>query len=189
MIPFPAPPPVVATSLPGLSAPGLQMLMILEGHRRGPEGLHRIYWLNGSPQIGYGHKLRPEEVGAFTRGISEGEARRLMVQDVLALARHVDPVLRLLLRPCEWDAALIHAYQVGAGAFHRGPVRAHLLAGDREAALSAWLAETRAEDPRTGLQVHHPGLVTRRQAEVRLFREGRYLAPTPPLPRVDRGSR
>ena len=122
----------------------------------------------GNRTIGYGHLVLPGET--FEHGLTEAEAEELFEADV---RRVVDPSLDLIevdLTQNQIDAVGSFIYNVGPRAFSRDVLGA-LNAGDFDRATDEMAKYTRGRNQRTGELTSLRGLVNRRRAEIKLFRE------------------
>ena len=122
----------------------------------------------GNRTIGYGHLVLPGET--FEHGLTEAEAEELFEADV---RRVVDPSLDLIevdLTQNQIDAVGSFIYNVGPRAFSRDVLGA-LNAGDLDRATDEMAKYTRGRNQRTGELTSLRGLVNRRRAEIKLFRE------------------
>ena len=122
----------------------------------------------GNRTIGYGHLVLPGET--FEHGLTEAEADELFEADV---RRVVDPSLDLIevdLTQNQIDAVGSFIYHVGPRAFSRDVLGA-LNAGDFDRATDEMAKYTRGRNQRTGELTSLRGLVNRRRAEIKLFRE------------------
>ena len=159
---------------PGAEAPGGRRLGEAAFERLlGFEGFSPTWYRNGPSDrwtIGYGttEGVLPGLTRAAVPGpISRGEARRYVEQ---VLARTVEPAVAkavaVPLTPGQFDALVLFAYNLGAGALRRSTLLQKLNAGDAAGAAAEF--DRWVYSGKTRLN----GLVARRAAERRLF-EGR----------------
>lgn len=129
----------------------------------------------GNPTIGYGHRIWPSEAEDFRQPIDKDTARQLLSMDVelaeQAVRRHAKDVP---LTQNEYDALVSFVFNVGGGqkGFAGSSVLGQLKAGDYRAAaeeMSKWVHITKDGKPALV-----PGLVSRRNDEQSLFRDGKY---------------
>ena len=127
----------------------------------------------GHCTIGYGHLVHRgacngSEPPEFTRGISEEDAGKLLRKDAQSAADAVHRMVKVPLNQQQFDALVSFVYNLGAGAFQTSTLLKDINAGNFGAVpgeLGKWT--------HAGGRVL-PGLVTRRQAEGRLFTKGKY---------------
>jgi len=116
--------------------------------------------------IGYGHVVTPQEKERLVKSITEEEALRLLVWDLIKVEWRLYPLIHVLIHPWMRDALISFAFNVGIYAFRASTLRRKLNAGD------FWDAAD--EFPRWvyagGRKLK--GLVRRREAERALFLEG-----------------
>jgi len=117
------------------------------------------------PTIGYGHVIRAGEVFPQA-GISEEEAKKLLIQDVTATEAAVNRLVTVPLNQNQFDALVAFTYNVGAGALENSTLLRDLNGGDTQKAageFSRWvfaggkkldgLARRRAEETALFMQV------------------------------------
>jgi lysozyme len=130
------------------------------------EGFRSCPYLDqaGKPTIGYGHLIR---AGEMFDTIAESEALALLKLDVARIAKPVADAIRVELKPCQADAVLSLAYNVGGAAVANSTLLSLLNAGDIGGAadqFSRWNKITV-----NGRKVVSKGMSTRRERERRLF--------------------
>jgi lysozyme len=116
------------------------------------------------PTIGYGHLILD---GENFDTISEPEARVLLLCDIARVAAPVRTALLIELKPCQTDAVLSLAYNVGGPAVSKSTLLRLLNSGDIGGAadqFSRWNKITV-----NGKKVISKGLAARRERERRLF--------------------
>lgn len=123
----------------------------------------------GIPTIGYGHALKPNE--SFTR-ISEQDAENLLKQDVYVAERYINNNFgRKIINQNEFDALVSFIFNIGQGAFNKSSVNTYIRLDEFKIAMTWW-----AKWVRDGRGEIMPGLVIRREKEIRLFNEkGQYI--------------
>jgi lysozyme len=128
----------------------------------------------GHCTIGCGHlvhhgPINGSEPDELKRGISRERALELLQDDAETAAREISDSVKVALTRSQADALISFAFNVGNGAFRDSTLLRLLNDGDYAsvpAQLNRW---TKA----SGKVL--PGLVTRREAEGALFREGKYV--------------
>jgi len=116
----------------------------------------------GKQTIGYGHVIRKNE--QFTGGISESDARKLLMQDVKGAEQAVIRLVTAVLTQNQFDALVSFTYNVGAAALAKSSLLRFLNAGNPDAAAQEFCRWV------YGCGRKLPGLATRRAAEEALFR-------------------
>ncbi len=148
-----------------LSKAGVALLKMLEGfssmpYRDGP----------GHLTIGYGHMLKPHEVGVLNH-VTEEQGHDLLVEDV----EHVEKVLGELvtrdLTQNQWDALVIFGYNINLEKFEGSSTLNMINEGDLDE-VPAWLKKWNKITV-NGKKVVSPGLNRRRGAEVQVW-QGNY---------------
>lgn len=119
--------------------------------------------------IGYGHLIKPGE--DFSGGITERIATELLRADIAAAERAVQNNVTVQLTQNQYDALVIFAYNIGANNFAKSTVIKYINNPNFHSSIypnleSAWRAWNKS-----GRRVM-PGLVQRRNAELRLFMRG-----------------
>ncbi len=150
------------------------MIGAFEGYRRYPYNDPA-----GHATIGYGHLLHlgnvtPADRANYPNGLTRAEARELLLYDARIAERAVQTLV-LAHRPLgqgQYDALVSFTFNLGPGALERSNLRR--VVNERPGSPGA-----RAIDAEFLKWVHAggvvlPGLVTRREAEARLFLQGRY---------------
>ena len=126
----------------------------------------------GNSTIGYGHMLRPGE--NFSGGITEAEAIKLFEKDVERVVNGSLDKIKADLTQNQIDAIGSFIFNVGPGAFEKGPLP-HINAGRHERATSRILKYITGRDVRTGERHVLRGLLKRRRDEVALYNNPRPL--------------
>lgn len=137
-----------------LSPQGVAVLAELEGFSATPYADYK------GQSIGYGHLIQP---GEDLRYVTPAQAQELLLSDVSWAEAAVRSAVTLDLNQPQFDALVLLAYNIGAGAFRRSTLVRMLNAGD--------VAGAAAQFPRwnmAGGQVL-PALVARRERERSLF--------------------
>ncbi len=124
--------------------------------------------------IGVGHlvhhgPINGSEPAEFKAGISRERAFELLQQDARTAANEISASVKVKLNQAQADALISFAFNVGTGAFRDSTLLKLLNGGDYAsvpAQLNRWT--------KAGSQTL-PGLVTRRQAEGALFKNGTYV--------------
>ena len=117
----------------------------------------------GLPTVGWGHRL----LGMSAATISQAYANALLAQDVAYVAATLTRELGATqLRQCQFDALVSLGYNVGANIQAVAP---HLWVGVMSHAAPINVANCFLDIVHDAKGVVQPGLVRRRQAEVRLF--------------------
>ncbi|GEM_PF-3102938 len=127
----------------------------------------------GDSTVGHGHRLHPgatdgSEPAEFVTGIDRAAARRLLAKDLVAVAQLLNQELRVPVKQHQFDALASFAFQAGSRFFSASSVLASVNGNRPEAVDDALLKFSHAG----GRQ--QPDLHKRRQAEGRLFNDGKY---------------
>ena len=131
----------------------------------------------GVPTIGIGHTTTKDVYFRLTTGekvskvqlgqvITAAEARRLFEDDVDRFEDQVENLIvkaKVAANPCEFDALVSLAFNIGIGAFKGSTVLKRFLRGDKAGAAEAMLAWNKVTVK--GKKVVSKGLVRRREAE------------------------
>lgn len=147
-----------------INAAGLKLLMASEGCRLTayPDPATAPPRGTGEPwTIGFGH-CGPEVVPGLT--ITQAEADRLLLEDLAKFEKAVDELIKVELSENQRSAVICLVYNIGVGAFKKSTMLRLINSGDVVGAGRQILLWTKA-----GGRVM-PGLVTRRQAELALYR-------------------
>ena len=118
----------------------------------------------GYPTIGYGHRVLAGE--DFSQGISEPQAKAVLLRDVQATQVAVLRLIDVPLSNGHYDALVSFTYNLGAGALQRSALRRCINRGEYESAPAqlmrwVWAAGCRQK-----------GLIARRKAEAVRYCEG-----------------
>lgn len=126
---------------------------------------------NGTPlppgaTIGYGHLITPDQ--DFTRGLTEEQATKLLQSDLTQAQDVVRHNVHTKLTQYQYDALVILAFNIGAGAFRKSTVLKYLnipgfVSKKYPTLMSAWLSWCNSG----GRTV--PGLLHRRRQEWEMF--------------------
>lgn len=122
--------------------------------------LTRYYCPSGKLTIGYGHTGK----GTRKQKITIPEAEKLLEQDLSVFQKVVTNNVKVPLTNSQFGALVSFSFNVGEGAFKKSTVLKKLNSGNYKLASQEMLRWTR--DSRKRIL---PGLVRRRQAEVKLF--------------------
>ena len=158
---------------------GLLALVRHEGPVPGPYLDVKNVWTFG---IGHTASAGPPDPARMPRGMPGDldagirEAFRLFRADILAYEADVLRAVKVPLEPHEFDALVSFHYNTGGIA--KASLTRHLNAGNRAAAAQAFMGWLRPAAIRT-----------RREAELDLFRDGRYPTGTIPVWAVDSNGR
>jgi GH24 family phage-related lysozyme (muramidase) len=129
----------------------------------------------GFKTIGYGHLLQASELRTgklfatdvpWQKGITEAQAEELLLSDVEPAAGGISRHVKVPLAQCQFDALVSFVFNVGVGAFMESTLLRKLNAGDYESVPSELRKWVNAGGQRL------PGLVTRREAEAKMFTQG-----------------
>jgi lysozyme len=129
----------------------------------------------GHCTIGCGHlvhhgPINGSEPTEFKRGITHERALELLQDDASTAAREIARSVKVRLSQPQADALISFAFNVGTGAFRDSTLLRLLNQGDY-ASVPAQLNRWSKAGSKT-----LPGLVRRRDAEGRLFRDGAYVS-------------
>lgn len=146
------------------SQEGIDLIKFFEGFRA-----ERYKDSGGIDTIGYGHALRP---GEKMFQISTGEAEKILRDDVENAEHYIQRKLGYINNQNEFDALVSFIFNIGQGNFDTSSVHKYLKLKEPAMALQWWAKWTR--DSRSNIM---PGLVSRREKEIRLFNQkGQYLS-------------
>lgn len=140
-----------------LSASGLDLVKQSEGFRS-----HIYKDVAGVPTVGYGHRLLPHE--AFPEGIDEPHAAQLLARDLHSAEQCVQRLVKVPLTQGQFDALVDFCFNMGAGRLAASTLLTILNRGRYDDAAEQLLRWDLA-----GGEVS-PGLKTRREAELKLWR-------------------
>ena len=126
----------------------------------------------GNSTIGYGHMVLKGE--NFSGSITEAEAIKLFEKDVERVVNGSLDKIRVELTQNQIDAIGSFIFNVGPGAFEKGPLP-FINAGMHERATSRILRYITGRDMRTGERHVLRGLLKRRRDEVALYQNPRPL--------------
>jgi lysozyme len=126
----------------------------------------------GNSTIGYGHMVLHGE--DFSRGLTEAEAIKLFEKDVERVVNHSLDKIRVELTQNQIDALGSFIFNVGPGAFEKGPLP-YINARKNESVTSRILKYVTGRDVRTGERHVLRGLLKRRRDEVALYQNPRPL--------------
>lgn len=153
--------------MPKLSQAGVVLLKMLEGfsstpYKDGP----------GHLTIGYGHMLRPHEIGVITH-VSEEEGHEMLMRDVAAVEKILNDLITRNLNQHQWDALVIFGYNINLENFNGSSTLNMINEGDLNEVphwISKWNKIT-VEDPVTKekKKVVSKGLDRRRSAEIQVW--------------------
>ena len=140
-----------------ISQSGIDLIKEYEGLR-----LESYYCPAGILTIGYGHTGPDVWVGMV---ITEPEAEELLKQDLIKFENAIKKYITVPLNQNQFDALVSFTYNVGPGALQNSTLKKRLNAGEdpnkvAEEELPRW---------NKGFNGPLPGLIRRREAEVKLF--------------------
>jgi GH24 family phage-related lysozyme (muramidase) len=121
----------------------------------------------GNSTIGYGHMVLPGE--DFSGGITEAEAIELFEKDVARVVNSSLDKIEADLTQNQVDAIGSFIFNVGPGAFERGPLH-YINIGKHEQATGRMLKYVTGRNARTGERRVLRGLLKRRRFEVALYK-------------------
>src|ERR1700721_1891512 len=126
------------------------------------EGLRLFPYLDGGglPTIGYGHRIPNKQ--SYPNGITKQEALQFLKDDASTVIQGLAGLRLILPLQHHQDAVISLCFNIGMGAFRKSIIYSALEAKATD--LYAWAAWTR-----DAKGVIESGLVTRREAEMRLF--------------------
>lgn len=154
-----------------MSDNGRHLLTEWEGKR------NKVYLdSRGLPTIGVGHLLKIEELSSgkvnvggvcyeYSNGLTDGQVDKLLGFDLAWAEGAVTRYVTVPLNQSQFDALVSFVFNVGEKAFHQSTLLKFLNAGDHgyvPSQLSRWT--------KSGGRVV-PGLVNRRNAEIKLWSE------------------
>jgi len=129
-------------------------------------------WVHGAT-IGYGHLIDKSEWSVYAgRTISEDEANDIFISDLVPFEIAVSVLCPQYLRPHQFDALVILAFNIGIRGFTDSSVRK--MVNDRNASVAyssltaAWSAWNKSQG-----QIMQ-GLINRRNAEMNIWDFGKY---------------
>ncbi|MBP6057645.1 MAG: lysozyme [Nitrosomonas sp.] len=128
-------------------------------------------WTKGAT-IGYGHLINKAEWDTYKDGITESAADSLFQQDLAPFIKIVSTSITIPLKPNEFDALVILAYNIGAQSFQNSSVVK--LVNDSNAQTSyknleeAWKAWNKSQGKVM------KGLINRRQCEWDIYSKNIY---------------
>jgi lysozyme len=139
------------------SAAGMDLLKRSEGFRG-----HVYKDVAGLPTIGYGHRLHPDE--SYPGGIAEPLAAELLARDVRGAQLAVQNLVKVPLTQGQFDALVDFCFNLGAGRLAASTLLKALNRGRYDDAAQQLLCWDLAGGQES------PGLKTRREAELALWR-------------------
>lgn len=141
-----------------ISPEGIALVKAFEGFSAALYRCPAGYWT-----IGYGHRVKEEEVPRFVQGISEAQGETLLGQDLATIEAQIRPLLPETLSQGQWDALVSFAFNVGASRLKHSTLRQKVLRGDHTSAAKELLRWVYAKgQPLSGLR-------RRRLAEMRRY--------------------
>jgi GH24 family phage-related lysozyme (muramidase) len=126
----------------------------------------------GNATIGYGHMVLKGE--DYAAGITEAEAIELFKKDVERVVNPSLDKIEVELTQNQIDALGSFIFNVGPGAFEKGPLR-HINARQHEQATGRMLKYVTGRNARSGERRVLSGLLKRRRSEVALYKNPRPL--------------
>jgi lysozyme len=158
-----------------LTDSGIKRLKQLEGFRLEPYDDQSGAWISewcGGATIGYGHLIAHFEWDEFAQGITEADADLLFQTDIKPVEEMVRRAICVPLKPHQFDALVMLAYNIGDGRFRTSS--AVRMINDPAVVTSyvtlhdAWMAWIKSQG-----KVNH-GLEHRRASEWQLWSSGAY---------------
>jgi lysozyme len=140
------------------SPTGLALIKRFEGFSATPYLCPARIWT-----IGYGHVLLPAERHSVMQ-VDEAMAERLLVADVRFAEHAVRRNIAVVLSQNQFDALVSFTFNVGAAALQRSALRRVIHRGEEDDIAQQWMRWVWGGGRRL------PGLLTRRAAELALFR-------------------
>jgi lysozyme len=140
---------------------GLQLLKKLEGCR-----LTAYVDQAGVWTIGYGHTGHEVVPGLCW---TQSHADAALQDDVEQFSGSVDNLVETDLNDNQFSALVIFAYNIGLAAFSASTALRHVNADDFASVPPAMMLWDKIHDPTSHQLVVSPGLVARRQAEIKLW--------------------
>lgn len=146
---------------------GLKRLTLLEGNF-----LNAYLDIAGVWTIGVGHTgLVDGKVIDEDMEITATKSLELLKQDISEMSKAVNNLLKVEVTQNEFDALVIFTFNIGIGGFRNSTMLKLLNKNDRsEKLFTAWLMWTKIT--KAGQKVHSKGLLNRRNAEIKLFKNG-----------------
>ena len=89
--------------------------------------------------IGYGHRVKNEEIPRFSGAISEQQGQTLLGQDVAVIEGQIRPLLPEDLSQGQWDALVSFAFNLGAGRLKHSTLRRNVLMGNHDGVAKEFL--------------------------------------------------
>jgi lysozyme len=149
-----------------LDQPGLDFIKKWEGFR---SKMYRD--VAGHYTIGWGHLLKPAEIGNYKNGIHPGDAEILLKRDVAEAEDAVNDLVALPITQSQFNALVSFTYNLGRGVLARSTLLKKLNLGEFEAVpdqIRRWVhAKVNGKTQRVR------GLVNRREEEAKLFEGGK----------------
>ena len=132
------------------------------------EGFSAVPYLcpAGYLTIGYGHVIRGAESRSYgSAALSEGQADSLLRQDIEEAEQAVMRLIAVALTDGQFDALVSFTFNLGAGALQRSTLRRKINREEYESAAEEFYRWIWAGGKKL------PGLMARRAAEARRYRE------------------
>ena len=140
-----------------LSSAGFELLKVLEGFRAKP-----YVCAGGKVTIGYGHVVKPDELGKLVE-VTQEQATALLEQEVQTFEEVVEDKVQHELKQREFDALVLFTYNVGAAALGTSTLLKVLNDGEWDKVpteIRRWVYAGGRKNK---------GLANRREAEISLF--------------------
>ena len=129
----------------------------------------------GSPTIGVGHKLLPNEITSgviviggvsvsYKQGLTEDQVDDLCKQDLRVASNCIDKVVKVSLTQSQYDTLVEFTFNIGVGAFTKSTLLKKLNSGlynEVPAQIARWVHDNDGNEVK--------GLVTRRNNEIKLW--------------------
>lgn len=130
----------------------------------------------GHLTIGYGHMLKPHEIGVITH-VSEEEGHEMLIVDVGIVERILEDLVTRNLNRQQWDALVMFGYNIDLGKLE-GTATLNMINEGNLDEVPVWLKKWNkitVVDPQTGekKKIESKGLNRRRRAEVQVW-QGNY---------------
>ena len=140
--------------------------------------LHEYKDQAGINTVCVGHMVRPGDAALLADGVTKDDCELLLHQDLASVESEINTLVTVPLTQDQFDA--LASWEFNTGALRVSTLLKVLNAGDYFAAALEMEKWHHRKDPKTGKLVVDAGLVTRRQAEADMFREGINQSSMPP---------
>ena len=127
------------------------------------------------PTIGYGHKIRSNELEKFKNGISENEAENLLRNDLNNVENDLNQIIQVPLSQNKVDALASFIFNVGAGSNVRNSNTINMINKNLEFnPISGKTLESEFKEWNTSNGVFKNALKDRREKEWEIYSNGNY---------------